>query len=1276
MFFSRRDNVYYKRLEQIVTLKITSLNVRGLRDDAKRREVFNWLRAKRPSICMLQEVHCIEKTNHLWKAEWGYQAYFTSFESNKAGVCILFNNNFNLQLQRLYTDPAGRFIICDLKANEKLLTLANIYAPNEDKPSFFQNFYDHLLNFNCEDIIIGGDFNLVLNIENDKKGGIAKTHQNSLKTVQEISENLDLLDVWRIHNPDDKRYTWRQRQPKVYCRLDFFLISQSVIGDVTNTDIVPGYKTDHSMITLDLSLHANSRGPGLWKLNTSLLTETAYVNLIKTTIKEVQDEYENDDMVNSALLWDMIKLKIREKSLKYAMNKTKKTMGREAELEHAISKLESKMENGDSSVTENSELAEQLNDLKSELERIIETRTKGSILRAKIKWHNEGEKNTKYFLNLEKRHYKQGIISQLKVDENNFITSDQEILAEGESFFMNLYTSNRNIHNLIDTYDFFKHENDTVLNDEQRNNCEGLLTERECLAALKTMEQGKTPGSDGLPSEFYRVFWTNISNLLINALNYAHETSQLSITQRRGVIKLIPKKDAEPYFIKNWRPLTLLNCDYKIAAKAVANRLKKVLPDLISCDQTGFMKGRFIGENIRLIDYVIRFTKEKNIPGLLLFLDFEKAFDTIEWPFIINSLQYFGFGPSVVNWVKCLYSNIESCFLNNGWTSNFFKIERGVRQGCPLSPYLFVLSVEVLAKAFKRNSNIRGIHVNQEEIKISQYADDTTLILNGSQTSLSAALNTLDDFGEASGLKLNSKKTEAIWIGTYSGKTEILLPERNFRWQTNKVKSLGVWFTTDPENTVLLNYKEKLEKINNILSNWKYRRLTLSGKITVLKSLVASQIVYVLAPLCTNKKIISEINKLFYLFLWNGKGDKIKRDIMINNYSAGGLKMIDILSFNKALKTTWIKKYLDTDNQGKWKLFLDLELKKFECTLPFTSNLNKIDIANIFKTQDSFLKEILLIWSEINFEERITSESQLSEQGIWYNSLVRINDSPIFFKEWYRKGITKVKHLRNREGKFLTPPELLNKYDIKVQPLAYCGIISALKKLCNTFNQGDHTNEGNSYESFSTKLMKAQKASKLVYDKLITKKSAPPTTSQQKWNQDCNLGQNEITWGATYQLAHKITKSIKLREFQFKLLHRRIPTNAFLTKIRVKENSNCSFCKKEPEKLVHLFWSCPKTALFWESIITRLKLCQIIPDSYSADMTVSLGLRSDSSKLQRQINFCFLIARHYIWLCKTKEAIPLLQGFLKHLKTIYNIQAQAEANNVLPKQWSFLHDIT
>ena len=220
------------------------------------------------------------------------------------------------------------------------------------------------------------------------------------------------------------------------------------------------------------------------------------------------------------------------------------------------------------------------------------------------------------------------------------------------------------------------------------------------------------------------------------------------------------------------------------------------------------------------------------------------------------------------------------------------------------------------------------------------------------------------------------------------------------------------------------------------------------------------------------------------MFLWNGKGDKIKRDIMINNYPAGGLKMIDILSYNKSLKTTWIKKYLGTENQGKWKLFFDLELKTFECTLPFTSNLNKINTANIFKTQDNFLKEILLIWSEINFEECITSASQFPEQSLWYNSLIRINDNPIFYKEWYRKGIIKVKHLRNRDENSLTLAEFQNKYNIKVQPLVYCGIISTRKTLWKTFNLTDHSNESNGYESYSTK-DKSQKS------KLITEKIPP-----------------------------------------------------------------------------------------------------------------------------------------------------------------------------------------
>ena len=197
--------------------------------------------------------------------------------------------------------------------------MANIYAPSENNPAFFLDGFDHLTDFKGDDIIIGGDYNLVLDLDKDKRGGLAKTHQNSVKIFHKFSENLDLVDVWRILHPDTSSFRWRQRRPKIQCRLDFFLVS--IVNITSSTDIVPGYKTDYSMIMLRLSLHSNPLGLGFWKLNTSFLTELDYVNQIKATIRETYDEYKNDESVNPSLLWEMIKLEVHEKSLRYSKKK-------------------------------------------------------------------------------------------------------------------------------------------------------------------------------------------------------------------------------------------------------------------------------------------------------------------------------------------------------------------------------------------------------------------------------------------------------------------------------------------------------------------------------------------------------------------------------------------------------------------------------------------------------------------------------------------------------------------------------------------------------------------------------------------------------------------------------------------------------------------------------------------------------------------------------------------------------------------------------------------
>ena len=220
-----------------------------------------------------------------------------------------------------------------------------------------------------------------------------------------------------------------------------------------------------------------------------------------------------------------------------------------------------------------------------------------------------------------------------------------------------------------------------------------------------------------------------------------------------------------------------------------------------------------------------------------------------------------------------------------------------MRQGCPLSPYLFILCAEVLGNAIRRDEEIRGIKISGTECKLSQYADDTTMILDGSELSFSRTLYLLDIFADISGLKVNYEKTEALWIGSLKNSNTIIPSNKPITWAERKVYALGVWFSTSDLKDIEANFFEKIEKKKKV-SNWSARRLTLLGRIAILKSLAVSQIVYVLSSLPTPQGVIKEINSLLYDFLWDGKSDKIKRTEMINSYSKGGLKMIDIQSFN------------------------------------------------------------------------------------------------------------------------------------------------------------------------------------------------------------------------------------------------------------------------------------------------------------------------------------------------------------------------------------------
>ena len=390
------------------------------------------------------------------------------------------------------------------------------------------------------------------------------------------------------------------------------------------------------------------------------------------------------------------------------------------------------------------------------------------------------------------------------------------ILQHIEKFYEDLYSSKITV--TQEAFDEFIREIEIPeLNNEEQEQMEGIFTLEECKKILESFEDNKSPGEDGFTAEFYKHFFDLIGFDLIQSLNQAFEEGELSISQRRGVITLIPKEDSYLLNIQNWRPITLLNIDYKIASKALAKRIESVLPKLVHSDQTGFMKGRYIGENIRLINDVMEYTMSEKKGGILVSLDFEKAFDTLEWQFIMKVLDLFNFGENVKRWIRIFYTNIESTVLNNGFTTNWIKPTRGVRQGCPLSPYLFILSVEILSNKLRQTTEINGINLFGNEVKISQFADDTNLFCTDI-ISVENSLNIVNNFGVISGLKLNVRKTKGIWLGKWSkNKTTPL----QLQWVNKPVKILGLYFSYDDNKNKHFNFDLKVKKLQTKLDLWK-----------------------------------------------------------------------------------------------------------------------------------------------------------------------------------------------------------------------------------------------------------------------------------------------------------------------------------------------------------------------------------------------------------------------------------------------------------------------
>ena len=252
----------------------------------------------------------------------------------------------------------------------------------------------------------------------------------------------------------------------------------------------------------------------------------------------------------------------------------------------------------------------------------------------------------------------------------------------------------------------------------------------------------------------------------------------------------------------------------------------------------------------------------------------------------------------------------SSVIVNGHNISKGFDISRGCRQGDPISPYLFVLVVEVLAEMIRNNTNIKGITIDEVEFKLTQYADYTTLILDGSTGSLNNVMKTLDNFYNMCGLKINTLKTSTVWIGNFKNNIRPLCSHLNLDWKFNgQFDMLGVSFSTNLNDMLNLNYQKALSTIRQLIDTWSKRSLSVLGRIKVVKSLLLSKLYY-FAQMLPNpsEDYMKTLNDIIFKFVWDGKPDKIKRSQIILDYEFGGVKLPHIKTQLDALKIGWLRK--------------------------------------------------------------------------------------------------------------------------------------------------------------------------------------------------------------------------------------------------------------------------------------------------------------------------------------------------------------------------------
>ena len=1073
---------------------------------------------------------------------------FTEGTGNKGGIITLLSENVKV-IEECNIGNEAHICALRIMENNELLTIimANIHAPcahGHEKITFFKDVkenIDKLSNlYDSSQVILLGDFNTAFDSNDRINTVFTRSEILTSKKITDILGPLSLKDCWE---KDTCSMTWKHGAKM--SKIDRIQGSSDLMGkykvmtDWTYTD------SDHCAVIVKIESPKFKKRNNIVRIDTRFMSNVILREKFLRELVARMSQLKDTNMDPHQSL-EFLKMSIRSIAIEIATNYKKEMEKEFLEVKNEISFWQTSFECAKSEIIR--EMAQ------SNLDKATDRRDKylndrGTYLseRSKSKWYQEGEKGSKYFLNIVKSKSNKNEMVELKTD-NGSTTDGEQIKTMVQSFYKSLYERGDNPPT---AYDDFLLNMDQI-STENKHNILTPLNIQEVFATLKSCLDS-APGPDGIPYSLIKFTWSIYGPVLMNSWAHSISTGVLPPSHRASYLRLIPKEGKDLTQLKNWRPITLSNCDIKIITKTISSRMTSNLTSIIGHNQTAYMKGRQITDNLHIMHYAIAKANELDDDSMIVSLDAEKAFDSISHSYIKKIFEHIGLGQFNTTF-DLLYNNQQVDIIVNNELSGSYKIKNGVKQGDALSCILFILGIEPLIRNIEHDPLIKEISYHDVKIpKILSYADDVACVTKPLQNNLDRIFAHYEKMTALSGLKLNADKTELISRGgkssyniNYGGSTVTVLPS-----EIIKINGLHLSYDTVKAND--LNLSKIYTSMENQFKLWKNMYLSILGKIIVFKTFGLSQILFIASTILIPTNVEKKLIDLIYKFIWNSNieskkaPDRIKRNIMTTPVSMLGFGMVDYREVIRSIRIKTFMRMISSESHP-----LNLIIKN-----SLTNSVINVDLRyKLNPVLDDTIRDINRTWKlrikECSVDERDILHTLIGNEYV---------------------GNLLIKRFRNkRQG-------LYHRHDKLSEILSSNPSNTILKKLDRNIYQV--ITLGGSYINLTKYNFIVPTKSKILLTNNITSKQIRTLNNPQTILTPKLL--SNVTTDSLNRLGKRIKNltNTKLKTIILRALHGDIYCGTRLQRFGMTDTDECQRCGA-PETTSHLLLDCPYVKKIWE----------------------------------------------------------------------------------------------